>query len=169
MIRLPVSQYGILTPCTKRADRRALGISGFTLVEILVAACVLAIGTIALASIFPLMVQLQEQLTYTQIAAAEARSELGHMAHMAMNANDNQWKNFNSNTHSGTVDGLPEGNSKVVTISNYPSDESRYLKLVTVKITWPSKSNDGRTGGEASYSTLVVRTYFETDASRADI
>ena len=146
--------------------RRGFGSSGLTLVEILVAVCILAIGLVALTSVFPGALYYQEKMLYTQIAVTDARSELDRLTYWAFVDYDNLSQHMSP---PGSVTGLPDGNSKTVEVVPHPTADTKYLKKVTVTITWPAPRTINYLAGQISYSTLVTKPYWETNRTYADI
>lgn len=144
--------------------------SGMTLVEVLVALCILSIALIVLTSIFPLALRQQDRMLYIQIASAAARSELDDLSAKAVSIT--KWTDITTGTATDTnkVTGLPSGNVKTVEITTYPpGSNAQYLKKIKVTITWPGRGGADYLAGKITCVTLVAKPYKETDACFADL
>ena len=168
------------TNCLRQAIMKPLaGSRGVTLIEILVAVCILSIGLISLAGVFSTALRYQEKMLYTQIASASARSELDiytASAEAAISGADQYWTQVSVGTriYTNAVSGLPSGNKKTVVISTYPPTQpgaqaSSYLKKIKATVAWPGPGGDKFLTGSVTYVTLIAKPYKETDSCYADL
>lgn len=144
------------------ARRPRIGSRGMTLVEILVAVSILSIAMVVIASLFPVAVNYQKRATFIQIASLEARGMLD-------GAMTNNYGSLNVGTTVSSVPELPSGNTMTVTISPYPTSDSTYLKLVTVRVSWPGSKLARYLGGMVVYHTLIAKPSKEGNEVYADI
>lgn len=133
-----------------------------TLVEILVAVSILSIAVIVLASLFPGAVNYQKKATYTRIASLDAQGTLDGAMSVSFDSLD-----AGSTTYS--VAELPAGNVKTVEIARYPTTDCKYLKLVTVRISWPGTDKAKCLAGKVVYRTLIARPFKEGSQTYGDI
>ena len=148
---------------------------GLTLVEVLVALCILSIALVAISSIFPLALRYQERMLYKQIAAAYARSRLDNYSTLASAAGSdsvNPWAfiPIGTTTYSNSVSGLPTPNNVKYEISAYPpGSDGKFMKKIIVTVEWPGRGGNDYLAGNIIYETLVARPCRDTDGVRADI
>lgn len=135
---------------------------GMTLVEILVAVGILSIAIIVLASLFPVAINYQKKATYERIASLDAQGTLDATMCVAYDSLD-------SCAITTTVPELPAGNSKTVQIRPYPTTDSKYLRLVTVRISWPGSSKAKYLAGGVVYHTLIATPSREGSMTYGDI
>jgi len=128
--------------------RRLQRHDGFTLVEVIAGALILAIGLLAIVTACQAGRETQRRAVYIAAAREIAQSEIENL----------RAAQFDSVlAQVGEVDrtdpSLPAGNQVVVSVAKYPDASSTRLCRISVRVTWPEAAGTR----EINYETLIAR------------
>lgn len=121
---------------------------GFTLVEVIAASLILALGLLALVTACQASRETQRRAVYMAIARDIAQTEIEGLRAVQFDFVLAQAGNTDRSDSS-----LPPGNVITVSVARYPDASSTRLCHVSVRVTWPEAAGTR----EIYYETLIAR------------
>lgn len=128
--------------------RRLRNCGGFTLVEVIAAALILALGLLALVSACQAGRETQRRAVYMAVARDIAQTQIEELRaaqfdSVLAQAGDTNW----------SVSSLPAGNRVFMSVARYPDASATRLCRVSIRVIWPEAAGTR----EISYETLIAR------------
>ena len=121
---------------------------GFTLVEVLAAVVILAIGLMAIVTACQAGRETQRRAVYMAVARGIAQSEIEKLRAAQFDSVLAQAGETDRSDAS-----LPAGNHVIVSVARYPDASATRLCRVSVRVTWPEAVGTR----EIYYETLIAR------------